>query len=428
MSVENETREKKRTRLSLQQKMEIIKKSEHQSLLELASTYNAGKSVIYSILQRKEEIKVEWSRTKNTSAKQIKKCVHADVNEAVYNWYVSAIEQNLPVSRMILQQKARKISTLPSVNDTTFKASNGWLESFIKRHGISFGEPTTPKRPRNRYFQGVKLANQANGSNANGNNTLDEFPSSEFNSNQMPSEQEQPMSYREILRSLKKVKSSATAIGNEPLFTKVSECIAIVEKDIAAETAGIHSRNVRQMGTFKLVKTIGRNGSNVSAVPENWEKNNILHWPAHLSHTQREKLRSDSSSKPESSWLKQNCVIKIQDIDTFAEALRYEKQLAEPSSSSKMEDELIRIRFQNEFLVEKLKSFERETRQHLTNVDYKLDELTRTSSCLSEESGENATDENDEEPIKIEYLMLSPTESDKLGNFDSQQLNEETAT
>lgn len=416
MSAENGTCKKKRTRLCLQQKIEIIDKSETQTLAELANTYQAGKTVIYDILKRKDEIKSEWARTKNMNAKQIRKCAHENVNKAVHNWYVSACAQNLPLSRMILQQQARKISTLPSINDTSFKASNGWLESFIKRHGISFGEPKVDKRPRNKYF------NRANSSKvSNADNTMNEFPSLESNRN--TSQDERVMSYSEMLNCLDKVKSSAIAIGNETLFTKILECIEIVEKDVATKELVEHSKNVQQTGAFKLVKTIGRNGSSVTAVPENWEKDNILHWPAHLSRVQCDKLRLDSGSRPETIWTKQNCVIKIQDIETFAEALKYEKQFTEPSSTTKMEEEMKAIRFQNEFLIEKFKLFDKETKQYHTKVDSKLNELT-ASNWRSGESGENGTDEDDETPIKIECVLFESTENDKLDNGQSPKRKE----
>lgn len=416
MSAENGVCKKKRTRLCLQQKIEIIDKSETQTLAELASTYQAGKTVIYDILKRKDEIKSEWARTKNMNAKQIRKCAHEDVNKAVLNWYVSACAKNLPISRMILQQQARKISTLPSINDTSFKASNGWLESFIKRHGISFGEPKVDKRPNNKYFS---RANSSKLSNANNNDpnsidagmhSMNESPFSDTNRDS--SQNKRVMSYSEMLNCLDKVKSSAIVMGNETLFAKILECIEIVEKDVATKELVEHSKSIQQTGAFKLVKSIGRNGSNVTAVPENWEKDNILYWPAHLSHVQCDKLRSDSKSKPDSIWAKHNCVIKIQDIETFDEALKYEKQFTEPSSTTKMEQELKAIRFQNQFLMEKFKLFDKVTKQYQTKVDSKLDELA-TSNWRSGESG---ADDEDETPIKIECVLFESTENDKLLN------------
>ncbi|GBN02292.1 hypothetical protein AVEN_263060-1 [Araneus ventricosus] len=49
---------------------------------------------------------------------------------------VDARSRNLPISDPILQAQAKDIGE--KLGKTDFHASNGWLESFRKRHGISF--------------------------------------------------------------------------------------------------------------------------------------------------------------------------------------------------------------------------------------------------------------------------------------------------
>ena len=58
------------------------------------------------------------------------------VDERVYEWFASARSRNIPVSGRILQEKALKVAEGIGMND--FKASNGWLEAFRKRHNIRF--------------------------------------------------------------------------------------------------------------------------------------------------------------------------------------------------------------------------------------------------------------------------------------------------
>lgn len=60
----------------------------------------------------------------------------AIIDERVYNWFAAARASNIPVSGVILQEKARKVAEL--LNECDFKASNGWLDSFRKRHNIVF--------------------------------------------------------------------------------------------------------------------------------------------------------------------------------------------------------------------------------------------------------------------------------------------------
>ena len=57
-----------------------------------------------------------------------------DIDEAMYRWYSLATSCNVPVSVPMLQEEARLIAAEMGHHD--FKASNGWLESFKKRHNI----------------------------------------------------------------------------------------------------------------------------------------------------------------------------------------------------------------------------------------------------------------------------------------------------
>lgn len=62
--------------------------------------------------------------------------MHDKVNNSVFEWFVAARAKSLPVSGTILQEKARMFAE--KHNDLSFKASNGWLDSFKKRHRFTF--------------------------------------------------------------------------------------------------------------------------------------------------------------------------------------------------------------------------------------------------------------------------------------------------
>lgn len=374
---------------------------------ELTGTYNASQAVIYEILRRKDEIQRLWSQTKNANAKTISKTMYENINKAVYEWYESAQAENKPVTRLILQQKARQLSTSPAINDKSFKASNGWLESFIKRHGITFGKPNPNKKPNNKYFQRIKAPTN------------------------LPKETTAIASYKDVLHYLEKMKTFVVSRGHERLFVKLSECVSLVETELTDEEMVNHSQNLQRTGTFKIVKTISKSGSNVCAVPENWEVNNILLWPTHLDSVERNKLRADSESTPESNWTKMNCLIKLENVETFAEALQCEKQFDESKATTQMEDELRTIKFQNEFLTTKFQLFEKETQQRLIDVDDKLNKLTKGNRDEESADGmeQSMDDDSDEHPIKIECLLIESTGNDRLDNengeaeIDENQLN-----
>ena len=58
-----------------------------------------------------------------------------DVNEALYKWYCLARERNIPISGPLLKEEALLIAKKLDP-ETSFKASNGWLDSFKKHHNI----------------------------------------------------------------------------------------------------------------------------------------------------------------------------------------------------------------------------------------------------------------------------------------------------
>jgi len=58
------------------------------------------------------------------------------IDERIYKWFANARCRNIPIFGPILQTKALQVATSIGLND--FRASNGWLEVFRKRHYIQF--------------------------------------------------------------------------------------------------------------------------------------------------------------------------------------------------------------------------------------------------------------------------------------------------
>ena len=56
----------------------------------------------------------------------------------MWQWFSRARAQNLPVSGPMIQERALEYAK--ELGKTDLKASNGWLESFKKRHNIACGE------------------------------------------------------------------------------------------------------------------------------------------------------------------------------------------------------------------------------------------------------------------------------------------------
>lgn len=127
-----------RSRLTLKQKYELIKNhGEKMNIDELKKKYNCSQSAVYKIIQNKKSIVDEYLSTQNDSAKmKVRSAKFETINELTYNWFVQARAKNLPISGLLLQEKAREIAV--KNGDEEFKASNGWLESFKNRHKLTF--------------------------------------------------------------------------------------------------------------------------------------------------------------------------------------------------------------------------------------------------------------------------------------------------
>ena len=143
---------KKRNDLSLKLKYEVIKTFEKERLgiRKLATMFNCGKTQISCILQNKKRIRELFEGNAADDIYQTRKRARlskfCDVNDALYQWFCLASTKNIHPSGSILMEKARKIAEKLSIPD--FKAFNGWLDRWKKKHNIN---PLGPIRQKSSY-------------------------------------------------------------------------------------------------------------------------------------------------------------------------------------------------------------------------------------------------------------------------------------
>ncbi|KAH7973152.1 hypothetical protein HPB52_022158 [Rhipicephalus sanguineus] len=68
--------------------------------------------------------------------KRVRHGAYKDVEDALYQWFLSARAMNLPVSGPILAEKAKRFAYL--LRNTDFQPGGGWLQRFKERHGIVY--------------------------------------------------------------------------------------------------------------------------------------------------------------------------------------------------------------------------------------------------------------------------------------------------
>ena len=128
----------KRNELSLKKKVEVVKytkKNPNVGSRKLASLFECGKTQIQTILRKQEAIMNDFEANGDGGRKIFRSTDNEDINEAVYKWYCLARQRNIPISGPLLQEEALQIAKTIDP-ETKFKASNGWLESFKKRHNL----------------------------------------------------------------------------------------------------------------------------------------------------------------------------------------------------------------------------------------------------------------------------------------------------
>ncbi|XP_046375101.2 uncharacterized protein LOC124148176 [Haliotis rufescens] len=129
----------KRCELNLLEKVELLQQhSAGKPERELSKMFGVGRSQVYSTLKRKNEILEAYERLGNTNRKRLHSRAESDeINQLTWHWFKEIAKmKSVQISGPMLQAKAKEFANQLGRDD--FKASNGWLDTFRKRHNIKF--------------------------------------------------------------------------------------------------------------------------------------------------------------------------------------------------------------------------------------------------------------------------------------------------
>ncbi|XP_070792518.1 zinc finger protein 665-like [Pituophis catenifer annectens] len=134
---------RKRVNLSVKQKLELIEKLESGwSVARVCEEYGVKKQTVSDIRKAKEKLRKfvlmcdvdsTGSGAEIGARKHMKMSQEASLEEAVLRWYVEQRSGGTKVRRVDLKAAANAIAADMKLN---FKASDGWIWRFYKRHGI----------------------------------------------------------------------------------------------------------------------------------------------------------------------------------------------------------------------------------------------------------------------------------------------------
>ncbi|GAB6028381.1 hypothetical protein CHUAL_002548 [Chamberlinius hualienensis] len=127
---------KTRKFLTVKQKLEILK-SLKNGKTQAAVSRDTGipRQTVSKIWLQQEMIQRELDKH-NSGRKKFTQEKYEMINSALLEWYNSQRSQNISLNGPTLQDKAKYFAEQLKI--TNFKASNGWLEKWKSRHGISF--------------------------------------------------------------------------------------------------------------------------------------------------------------------------------------------------------------------------------------------------------------------------------------------------
>jgi hypothetical protein len=129
---------KSRRNLSLAEKIELIKyvSGPNVSYRDASKKFKVSVGSISNIFNRREHYEKMWGENINKRrVKEKRPSRFDDLNSSVWEWFIHVRALGLPLSGPLIQGKAKEVARDMGIED--FKASNGWLEAFQKRHNVS---------------------------------------------------------------------------------------------------------------------------------------------------------------------------------------------------------------------------------------------------------------------------------------------------
>ena len=102
-------------------------------MADKARKLNVKRTTLLTILKDRTSINHRYSSNDKPSRKRMREGAYADVDKALWKWFVQMRQQNITMSGPILKEKAEDFASQLSVD---FKTSDGWLQWWRVRYGV----------------------------------------------------------------------------------------------------------------------------------------------------------------------------------------------------------------------------------------------------------------------------------------------------
>lgn len=126
---------KTRVCLTLKEKLEIIRDRQNGvTAVVLAKKFKVDPSTISKIVRQKDVLLKIETRCSIESTKKLAKQKYERINKAMWLWFNSVRNANIPIQGPLIQEKA--LFFAKKFDQLEFVASDGWLQRFLNRNKL----------------------------------------------------------------------------------------------------------------------------------------------------------------------------------------------------------------------------------------------------------------------------------------------------
>lgn len=123
--------------LSLAEKLQVLEAVKIcQKKTDVAKQFDIPLSTLSTIIKNEKDILKKVESGQSLSCKRQRISEFPGLEECLLKWFKQCRDENISISGPLLQEKAEIYSK--SLGFSDFKASNGWLEKFKRRHDLVF--------------------------------------------------------------------------------------------------------------------------------------------------------------------------------------------------------------------------------------------------------------------------------------------------
>lgn len=128
----------KRKQISLKEKLEIIEEVDKgKTQTNVARAYGLSKQTVNTIVKNRDTILAKQVTGDLQSKRfRLRDATFPDVEDALLIWLHDARSRCIPVNGILLRKRAEQLALILGADE--FKCSEGWLNRFKSRHGITF--------------------------------------------------------------------------------------------------------------------------------------------------------------------------------------------------------------------------------------------------------------------------------------------------